>query len=89
MAPQTLALLKGWAGGVERYETIGSNEQLRGMYNLTCAMNTLTLVLVHIASPRSLREEQHSNILVNVLLEADWASVIEKLDLADVCPSSL
>ena len=75
-------------GGFERYETIGSNEQLRRMYNLRCAMRSRTLVLVHIVSPLSLREEQHSNILVNVLLEVDWASVIEKLDLADVCPSS-
>ena len=41
------------------------------------------------ASRPSLRKEQHSNILVNVFLEADWPSVIEKLDLADVCSSSL
>ena len=41
------------------------------------------------ASRSSVAQEQHCNILVNVFLEADWPSLIQKLDLADVCPSSL
>ena len=40
-------------------DTIESNEQLRGMYNLTCAMKTLTLVVLHIVPTRSLADQKH------------------------------
>ena len=77
--------VEGIGGG--RDNTIGSKERLR--CNLHPYERIHACPHLPVLPGPSLRKEQHSNILVNVFLEADWPSVIEKLDFADVCPCSL
>ena len=58
MAPNP-CFVGGQGGASERYKTSRSNERLRGTYVLTCAMKTLTLVVLHIVPTRSLADQKH------------------------------